>query len=122
MTATVKTVVANYTDEQAAKMSAEYVATPTRVTVEALALSMGKSVRSVVAKLSRMGVYVKPEAVSKTGGKVQKKSELVDALMAKVTLTEAEASSFEHVNKTALVKLIAALTPAVFVENETETE
>lgn len=119
MTATTKTVVANYSDEQAAKMSAEYVATPTRETVESLALVMGKSVRSVVAKLSRMGVYVKPEAVSKTGGKVVKKSELVDALTAKVPMTDAEASSFEHVNKTALVKLLAAL-PAEVVEVETD--
>ena len=121
MTATTKTVAVNYTDEQAAKMTADYVAAPTRETVESIALLMGKSVRSVVAKLSRMGVYVKPEAVSKTGGKVVKKSELVDKLMAKVAMTEAEASSFEHVNKTALVKLLAAL-PALDEVEAVEAE
>ena len=67
MTATTKTVTVNYTVEQTAEMVSTYVAKPEKATVEALALKMGKSVRSVVAKLSREKVYVKPVAVSKTG-------------------------------------------------------
>ena len=45
----------NYTEAQVATLVAEYKA---GVTVEALAETLGKSVRSVVAKLSREGVYV----------------------------------------------------------------
>lgn len=116
MTATTKTVTVNYTVEQTAELVSTYVAKPEKATVEALALKMGKSVRSVVAKLSREKVYVKPVAVSKTGEPVVKKSELVDSLMKKVELTEAEATSFEHVNKTALLKLLAALPDIETVE------
>lgn len=112
MTATTKTVIVNYTAEQAAEMTAAYVANPTKETVEILAAKLGKTVKSVVAKLVREKVYVKPVPVSKNGLPVVKKSELVDKLSDLVPLTEAEATSFEHVNKTALAKLLAALKPA----------
>ena len=118
MATTAKTPVVNYTVEQTADMISAYTAAPNADTVATLALKLGKSVRSVVAKLSREKVYVKPVATSKNGGAIVKKSELVDSLMDKVNLTEAEATSFEHVNKTALVKLLAAL-PELDV-NETE--
>ena len=105
--ATEKTVT--YTPEQTAEMVAAYVADSTKATVEALALKLGKSTRSVIAKLSREKVYVKPEYTTKTGSPVVKKNELVDKLAEKLGLTEPEATSFEHVNKTALVKLLAKL-------------
>ena len=44
----------NYTAEQTAKMVADYKA---GVTVEAIATELGKTVRSIVAKLSREKVY-----------------------------------------------------------------
>ena len=70
----------NYTDEMVAQMTEAYVANPTRETVEVLATSMGKSVRSVIAKLSREGVYVAQPKVTKTGEPVVRKQELVVAL------------------------------------------
>ena len=48
----------NYTDEMVAQMTAKYEANPSRDTVDALAIEFGKSVRSVIAKLSREGVYI----------------------------------------------------------------
>ena len=99
----------NYTVEQTAQMVSEYVANPTRETVEKIAVSLGKTVKSVVAKLSREKVYVKPEYKTKSGNTVVKKDTLIDKLSELVEMTEAEQSSFDHVNKTALVKLIAAL-------------
>ena len=48
----------NYTAEQTAAIVGEYTA---GVSVEELADRMGKSVRSIVAKLSREGVYKKKE-------------------------------------------------------------
>lgn len=110
MATTSKTPVVNYTVEQTATMLADYVANPSKETVETLAKSMGKSVRSIVAKLSREKVYVKPVKTAKDGNPVVKKDELVDQLMPLVGLTEAEATSMAHVNKTALMKLVQALT------------
>ena len=67
----------NYTDEMVASMTAQYEANPTRDTVDALAAEMGKSVRSIIAKLSREGVYVAQPKVTKSGEPVVRKQELV---------------------------------------------
>lgn len=70
----------NYTDEMVAQMTKAYEANPTRETVEDLASTLGKSVRSVIAKLSREGVYVAQPKVTKTGEPVVRKAELVAML------------------------------------------
>jgi len=70
----------NYTDEMVAQMTAAYEANPSRETVDMLAGQMGKSVRSVIAKLSREGVYVAQPKVTKTGEPVVRKQELVASL------------------------------------------
>lgn len=99
----------NYTDEQVASMVEAYTENPTRETVEAIATNLGKSARSIIAKLSREKVYVAKVYKTKSGESVVKKNSLIDKLTELVGLTEPEATSFEHVNKTALVKLLAAL-------------
>ena len=96
----------NYTPEQTAAMVADYQA---GVTVESIAASMGKTVRSVVAKLSREKVYVPKTYVSKTGEKPVKKDVHADAIGAVLNLTESETESLTKANKTALVKIFAAL-------------
>ena len=101
--------VANYTPEQTAKMVADYSATPSKATVEAIAAEMGKTVRSVIAKLSREKVYVAAERTTKTGEKIVKKDETADAIGAVLNLTEAETESLTKANKTALAKIFAAL-------------
>ena len=58
-------------------MTEAYVANPSSETVEALAADMGKTVRSIIAKLSREGVYVAQPKVTKTGEPVVRKAELV---------------------------------------------
>lgn len=70
----------NYTDEMVAQMINAYEANPSRETVDMLAGQMGKSVRSIIAKLSREGVYVAQPKVTKTGEPVVRKQELVVAL------------------------------------------
>ena len=72
----------NYTDEMVASMTEQYVANPTRETVDALAQEFGKSVRSIIAKLSREGVYVAQPKVTKSGEPVVRKAELVAQLEA----------------------------------------
>ena len=98
--------VVNYTPEQTASMVEAYTS---GITVEAIASSLGKSVRSVVAKLSREKVYVAKTYKTKTGEAVVNKNELADKLTALASLTEAEADSLTKANKTALAKIVALL-------------
>ena len=72
----------NYTDEMVAQMTEAYTAEPTRETVDMLAKKLGKSVRSIIAKLSREGVYVAQPKVTKTGEPVVRKAELVSVVEA----------------------------------------
>ena len=114
MTATIKAAkVVNYTVEQSAQMVADYVANPSQVTVEKIAKTLGKTVRSVVAKLSREKVYVAKVYATKTGEKVVKKDEHADAIGAVLNMTEAEMESLTKCNKTALVKIWNALANSV---------
>ena len=80
-----------YTPEQTNQAVQEYQAgTP----VEAIALSLGKSVRSVIAKLAREGVYT---AKGKTGVTRVTKAVMVAAISAVVgkELTSLEKGSYE---------------------------
>ena len=104
-----KTKVVNYTAEQTAKMVADYVANPNKDTVETLAKEMGKSVRSIVAKLSREKVYVAKTYETKTGEKPVKKDTVADAIGKILKMTEPEITSLEKANKTALNKIFEAL-------------
>ena len=67
----------NYTDEMVSEMTTQYTANPTRETVDALANQFGKTTRSIIAKLSREGVYIAQPRTTKTGEPVISKSELV---------------------------------------------
>jgi hypothetical protein len=100
---------ANYTTEQTAEMLAAYSASPTKETVDLLAEKLGKTARSIVAKLSREGVYKKKEYTTKQGEKPVKKDAHADAIGAVLKLTEAEIDSLTKANKTALEKIFKAL-------------
>ena len=68
---------ANYTEEQVKHMVAEYTAEPTRETVENLAEELEKSVKSIIGKLAREGVYQKVVYKTKTGEDPITKKQLV---------------------------------------------
>ena len=104
MEKTSKTV--NYTAEQTLKMVADYTS---GVSVEQIAESLGKTVRSVVAKLSREGVYQKKTYTTKTGEAVVKKDAHADAIGAILGLAENEIESLTKANKSALAKIFTAL-------------
>lgn len=104
MEKTSKTV--NYTAEQTQKMVADYVA---GITAESIAAELGKTVRSVVAKLSREGVYKAKEYKTKTGQPVVKKDAHADAIGAILKMSENEIESLTKANKTALEKIFSAL-------------
>lgn len=110
MTATAKTPKAvNYTAEQTAAMLAAYAAAPTVETVEQIAADLGKSVRSIVAKLSREGVYKKKEYKTKTGEAVVKKDAAADEIGAILGMAENDVDSLTKANKTALKMILEAL-------------
>jgi hypothetical protein len=65
-----------YSEELTREIITEYEADPTRETVEKIAARIGKSTRSVVAKLAAAGVYQTPKRTTKTGEPIVKKEEL----------------------------------------------
>ena len=67
----------NYTEAMVAEMTKLYTANPNRETVDVLANKFGKTVRSIIAKLSREGVYIAQPRVTKSGEPVVRKAELV---------------------------------------------
>lgn len=108
MATTAKTV--NYTPEQTKMVVDSYT---NGVSVADIAATLGKSIKSIVAKLSREKVYKAKTYVTKTGETVQKKDELADAIGAVLLMTEPEVSSLVGANKTALAKIWKALATSV---------
>jgi hypothetical protein len=94
----------NYTPEQTAQLVANYKAGES---VEQLAAMFGKTTRSVVAKLSREGVY---QAKSKTSGTTRvKKSELVDQIANRCGFAPEIFDSLEKANHEVLEAILANL-------------
>jgi hypothetical protein len=95
-----------YDNETTLKLTADYKA---GVPVSSLAEQLGVPERSVIAKLSSLGVYKRKEYLNKRGEPPVKKEEYVDRI-AKLLGTEPEMlESLEKVNKNVLKLLEAAL-------------
>jgi hypothetical protein len=93
----------NYTAEQTAQLVANY---QDGVTVERLAEMFGKTTRSVVAKLSREGVY---HAKTKNTITRVKKSELVDRIANLCGATPEAFDSLEKANHEVLEAILRTL-------------
>ena len=73
----------NYTDEMVEAMVAAYEDAPTLDTVEALVAQFDKPKRSIISKLSSLGVYkAQPRNTTKQGTPIVRKSELVAQIQA----------------------------------------
>ncbi len=96
--------IVSYTPEQTATIGAEYAA---GATVEAIATAMGKSVRSVIAKLAREKVYVAKSA-AKAEGRFTK-ADLVFSLTQGVIMSPAAAASLEKASHEALQAIVFAM-------------
>ena len=96
----------NYTEAMTEKMIAQYSANPTRDTVDALADELGKNARSIIAKLSREGVYKAQPRVTKSGEPVVRKAELLQSIES--TLGQ-EFPSLVKASKADLQRLIDAI-------------
>lgn len=101
--------VENYSAEVSAKIKADFLAgvesgKAVKAVVEELAVKYGKTPRSIVAKASRDGYYVKDAAAPKISveGKAVTKAELVEKIAAKLGVASVVIESLEAATKQAL--------------------
>lgn len=108
MTALTAKASGNYSEEMIATMTERYTANPNRATVDALAEEFDKTARSVISKLSTLGVYQKAERVTKRGEPIIKKEVYVAKIQEALG---AEFASLDKMNKAdleALANLVSA--------------
>ena len=94
-----------YTPEQTASTLAAYAAGQTP---EQIAFDIGRSARSVIAKLAKEGVYVSKTV--QTGPKRLRKSELVACIAGYFDIDPVELESLEKATHQALERLHASIT------------
>lgn len=96
-----------YTPEVTNKLVADYQA---GASTEELAAQLDVPVRSVIAKLSSLGVYQKKSYLNKRGEVPIKKEEYIDRLAILLNVNIDRLESLEKVNKNVLKLLEDALT------------
>ena len=101
--------MSNYTEEQTKEIVAAYVATPTRATVESLSVTYEKSLKSIIGKLSREGVYQRQSYKTKTGDSPITKEELVNEIAAGLELDPENLLGLEKSPKQVLKTLLDQL-------------
>ena len=99
----------NYTEEQVELMIGQYSANPTRETVENLADMFDKSIKSIIGKLSREGVYKKTVYKTKTGEDPETKKEIVEDLAGLLDLQYIQVAGLEKAPKSTLKNLRSAI-------------
>lgn len=99
--------IVNYTPEQTAEMVEAYKANPTQATVETLATKLGKTARSVVAKLSKEGVYKAKER--EAGKREMLKADMVAEIAKLLGKNEEVLESLEKATGPALMAVLEQL-------------
>lgn len=109
-TTTAKGKPENYSEEVTKELLADYEASgKDDAIVKALAEKFGKTTRSIVAKLSREGVYKKKTYTTKTGGVPVSKEQHVQAIAAFIGVDADKLDSLEKANKGVLVIIEGAV-------------
>jgi hypothetical protein len=106
MTALTANASANYSEEIIATMVAKYEENPTRETVDALAEQFSKPVRSIISKLSALGVYQKATPATKKAEPIIKKEVYVAQLNERLGI---ELPSVGNMTKVDIQRLIEFL-------------
>ena len=96
----------NYNEVMINDIMSSYQSDPVRATVDALAEKHGKTSRSVIAKLSALGVYVKPAPTAKSVVSVVRKEVFIKQIQEALGVV---IPSLDKVNKADLVLLSSAL-------------
>lgn len=97
-----------YTPETTKQLQADYLL---GVSVEELALQLDVPTRSIIAKLSSLGVYVRKAYTNKQGEPPIKKEVYVENIAKLLGCNLEILESLEKVNKNVLKLLAAALSP-----------
>ena len=92
-------MAANYTKEQVSYMTNVYVEFPERETVENLAKELDKSVKSIIGKLSREGVYQKAIYKTKSGEVPMTKHEIILAMATALSIDSSKIMGLEKAPK-----------------------
>ena len=106
----------NYTEEQVKHMVEAYKDNPSRETVDNLAEELNKSVKSIIGKLSREGVYKKTVYKTKAGEDPITKKELVETVANFLDIDSTKLSGLEKAPKADLKNLVFAVAESVGVE------
>ena len=93
----------NYTPEVTQAIVTTYTDAPNMDTVRTLAENHGKTVKSIIGKLSREGVYQKATYTTKTGAKPITKAEIVAQIVDKLDLDVEAVAGLDKAPKSALV-------------------
>ncbi len=99
----------NYTQEQTSKLVGAYVPGMTKEQVTEIAATIGKTARSAVAKLARLGVYVSPKNERAAKVASVKKNATAAAIGAVLGMGDSDAESLAKANKGALEMVWQAL-------------
>ena len=99
----------NYNEEQTKYIVEAYQETPTRQTVESLAKELSKSIKSIIGKLSREGVYRREIYKTKTGEVPVTKVEIVSVIAEDLELEVESLFGLEKAPKATLKKLETAI-------------
>jgi len=99
----------NYNDQTTQYMLEKYTADPTRQTVEDLAEELSRSVKSIIGKLSREGVYRREIYKTKTGELPVTKVEIVADIADNLGIEAESLLGLEKAPKSTLKKLKESL-------------
>lgn len=108
-----------YTKEITAKLEEDYLA---GVTTADLSAELGVPVRSIIAKLSSMGVYKKKQYLTKRGEIPIKKEEYIEKLAILLGVHQETLESLEKVNKSVLALLESKLLVAKLQQDALDDE
>ena len=99
----------SYTEQVTKELIEAYEESPTRETVEELAKIYDKSIKSIIGKLSREGVYRREVYRSKTGELPITKTEIVENIADSLGLEISDLEGLEKSPKAVLQRLEKAL-------------
>ena len=109
---TKSTTAVNYSEATVAQMISTYSAATDaesrKAAVSSIASEIGKTVKSVIAKLSREGVYIKAAKTAKTGKAIVKKEEMVNDIAMLLDLDFDDVKSLGKATKASLELILAA--------------
>lgn len=110
------TTTRGYTEEELKELFTEYKKRPTRETIEFFSKKFGRNIRSITAKLSHAGIYIKQPYRTKLGERPHTKYDLVDIIADLMGEDSSMLEGLEKAPKNVLRKIALALDPEALDE------